>query len=86
MKDENLVLKKLIKTLLIDYVGTLCFLHNKSHEYPKSKYGSFVKNILSQKIKELDTYYKNIVSEEKEEMEIYKKLVKLLDVEVKEFN
>ena len=76
LEEENKVLKKLIKTLLRDYIGDLCFISNKKLELGLGDcFNKFLEILLKQRINELDPDYSKLLDDRGVDPTFYKELL-----------
>lgn len=86
MKDrtnENQILRDLVKALIRNHVGLMCFMHNRSYSYPNSKYKTFAKSVLSESIEELKEQFDILMHEGDQPIAFYQDLLEELDLDIK---
>ncbi len=85
LEQDNKLLRKLVKVLLRDYVGDLCFMSNKSLELELQdcNFKTFLKSFLRQTIDRLDQHYEKVITDKKMPDSFYEELFKELKNPIK---
>jgi hypothetical protein len=88
LTEENNLLRKLVKVLLRDFIGDLCFTSNKSKELAlqEGEFKEFLKIFLNPTIDRLDKHYSKLLTDNQIPFSVYEDLFNELKNPVKELN